>query len=733
MGKSSKPTIGYRHYMTLYMGHSHSNDHLSRIEIGGELAWEGKFEGSGTIEIDKPELFGGDKREGGVVGSLTIRQGDADQLPHPLLQSLVDGPWPAARGLCTSVFDGQVGAMNPYLKLWKQRWGAFTAGWSTPVWQPDLVKVGDCGKNPMHILYQAFTDTNWGMGWSTEVIDEASWLAAAQTLYDEGFGLCLPYRLSTPIGEYISIINSHIAGEWAPDPFTGKVTYRLIRADYDVDSLPVLDGSNIISVDAWDQALLDGSTNEVTVVGHDAETNKDISITDQNGANIQAQKRVIAVKRQFPGLWNADLVSRVAARECAAASALQQRMRLTVKRNLWGIKRGDVYALSNARRGVVRMPVRILEVDYGTRTDTRIGLVVAQDIPGMAQTTYVTPSSSVWAAPDAAPKPLPEQKVYEASYRDLAGSLSAAELATVEADAGFVVALGSRPAGVNYNYMIATRIGSAEFAITGEGDFTPNGVLVAAIGKTDTSIVVQAGRGLDLVTLGSQVLIGDECCRLDAFNPTTGAATIARACVDSVRATHAAGTRVWFSDIYNGRVNTEFTEGESIDVKLLCRTRLGTLNAALATASTVTMARRQSRPYPPGRVRIAGSAAPASVTGEFTVTWTHRNHIVQADQLVEGDAGSITPPPDQRYGLRVLGAGGAVLVERDDIAGDTATVDLAASGTVTVVLYSINDSDESLQRHEITFAYTAGSATAHSISAPAWTPVQIVIDGGSIM
>ena len=296
-----------------------------------------------------------------------------------------------------------------------------------------------------------------------------------------------------------------------------------------------------------------------------------------------------------------------------AASTLPTRIRLVVKRTVWGIKRGDVYALSWARRGVSRMPVRVLDVDEGTRTDSKIGLLVTQDLSGMADASYIRPVLTAWVPPDTAPKPLPAQAVHEASYRDLAGHLNAADLAAVETDAGYVVTLGARPSGPAYNYVIAARTSGAPFKEVGSGDFSPTGVLVDAITKTSTVVTLQSGLDLDLVQIGSQMLIDTECCRVDAINVATGVVTIARGCVDTVPAAHEVGARVWFADAYNGSIPTEYTAGETVDVKLLCRTMRGTLDQALATTLSVTLDQRQSRPYPPGRVRVAGVVAPVSV------------------------------------------------------------------------------------------------------------------------
>jgi F5/8 type C domain len=674
MGKSSKPTIGYRHYMGLYMGESLPNDYLSAIDVGGEIAFEGEFSGSGTININKPMLFGGDKKEGGIVGTLTIRQGEATQMPDPYLQSQVAGPWPAGRGLCTTIYNGQVGAMNPYIKLWKKRWGAFFAGWTTPVWQPTLLKIGR-GKNPMHILYQCFTDLEWGIGFSTTQIDEASFLAAAQTLHSESFSLCLPYRRSTAIGEYIEIINNHIGGQWATDPRTGKITYRLFRDDYDVATLPLIDESNIVKMESWQTALLDSGTNEVTVVGRDPVTNKDISATYQNPANVQAQGRVIAAKKQFPGLWNDDLLTRVAARETIAASALLSRIKVTVKRDLWGVKRGDVLAISWARKGIVRMPVRVLEVDEGTRTDSKIGLLLVQDISGMSQTSYVKPSVSMWVPPDTTPKPVAAQRVYEASYRDLSGYLRPADLAILSGDAGYVVALGARPAGVSYNFVIESRTGAAEFQEVGSGDFSATGLLATALSLTSTAITLTTARDLDLVKVGTEIIIGTEHCRVDAINATTATATIARGCVDTVPVSHSAGTRVWFSDIYLGADSTEYLDGETVDLKLLSRTQRGTLDPALATTASVTLDQRQYRPYPPGQLRINGAAYPASITGPLVVSWAHRHRLLQADQLVDTQGGSIGPEAGTTYTVRLYDQTGTLRRTAVGVTGTSYTWD----------------------------------------------------------
>ena len=739
MGKSSKPTIGYRHFMYLYMGESIGpNDYLAGIKVGGQPVFEGELAGSRTLPINLPQLFGGDKKEGGLVGTLQIRMGEADQLPVPYLQQQVPGPWPAGRGLCTTLYRGMVGAMNPYLKLWAKRWGRFTQGWSTPVWQPSLARIGR-GMNAAHIHYQCFTDTVWGVGLDPALIDASSFLRAAEQLHDEQFGLCLGWRRGDSIGSFLQMVNNHVGGLWAFDPMLGKFVYRLFRPDYDVATLPLLDETSVLELESWQTPLLDGSVNEVTVLGRDCVTNLDIAATFQNMANVQAQGRVVADRRALPGLWNRSLCERVAARETGAASSLLQRIKLTVDRRWWGVKRGDVLALSWQRKGVQRMPVRVLEVDEGTRTDGALALLLMQDLDGMAATTYLRPVIGPWTPPDTRPQPLPAQRLVEATYRDLAGRLRPADLALIEDDAGFVVALGARPNGPAYGYTLTTRTTGGTFEEVASGDFSAVATLAGALGPTDTRVQLADMRDIDLVVVGTEALIDEELVRIDAVDAVAGTLTFARGCVDTVPAAHAEGVRVWCTDTYVGADPSEYLAGETVEAKLLTRTQQGTLDAALAPIAQVRLDARHSRPYPPGQLRINGSAWPVSSFARLAIAWAHRDRVLQGDRLIEHEAGSIGPEPGTTTTVRIVHAhNGAVLHETTGIAGTSHTHDLllANDATIRVEIETRRGALSSRQKHVRVLNCECGEklANADFDTQAAWTLGSgwSIVGGGAI-
>jgi hypothetical protein len=74
---------------------------------------------SGTIYINAPEVFGGDKKEGGVQGFVDVMFGEATQGANAYLQNILGAAMPAFRGVLSIVAKQvYVASLNPYLKPW---------------------------------------------------------------------------------------------------------------------------------------------------------------------------------------------------------------------------------------------------------------------------------------------------------------------------------------------------------------------------------------------------------------------------------------------------------------------------------------------------------------------------------------------------------------------------------------------------------------------------------------
>lgn len=160
MGSSKSVTIGFKYYMGLFMGLGRGPvDELVEIQVGDKTAWSGSVTSSQRITINKPGLFGGDKKEGGINGTLDVMMGEPTQVAPSLLASMLGGAVPAFRGMFTLFFDGQVSAMTPYLKTWKMRQRRAMMGWDGAVWYAAKVRIilADEDDNPIHAMNPALS------------------------------------------------------------------------------------------------------------------------------------------------------------------------------------------------------------------------------------------------------------------------------------------------------------------------------------------------------------------------------------------------------------------------------------------------------------------------------------------------------------------------------------------------------------------------------------------------
>jgi hypothetical protein len=120
-GGSKSVTIGYKYELGIHMALCHGPiDSITRIEVDRRIAWEGLNTG-GVIDVNAPTLFGGNDREGGVSGKVSIEMGADDQTPNSYLQSVLGSDVPAFRGVTCAVLERCYVGNNPYLKPWSFR------------------------------------------------------------------------------------------------------------------------------------------------------------------------------------------------------------------------------------------------------------------------------------------------------------------------------------------------------------------------------------------------------------------------------------------------------------------------------------------------------------------------------------------------------------------------------------------------------------------------------------
>lgn len=204
MGGSSKQTVGYRYRYALQWGLTFGPcDAFLRWVAGGREAWRGRVTESSAFTVSAPELWGGDSKEGGVDGTLTINMGGPTQAPDAGLAETMGHAQPAYRGKLTAWFKGVFGAMNPYPKESEFLVERILSGWEgDECWYPEKAKILVKGASA-----PAAVDDNWrykvettpSNDYSAPTFDDSSWAEAPG-----GFGSSAPPGSTLPVGTFVS-------------------------------------------------------------------------------------------------------------------------------------------------------------------------------------------------------------------------------------------------------------------------------------------------------------------------------------------------------------------------------------------------------------------------------------------------------------------------------------------------------------------------------------------------
>jgi hypothetical protein len=89
--------IGYRYLFGIHMGIGRGPvDELCEIKVGDRTAWSGSVTENQSISVDAYNLFGGEKKEGGIQGTLEVMMGGPAQVAPTGLRGLFGANVPAA-------------------------------------------------------------------------------------------------------------------------------------------------------------------------------------------------------------------------------------------------------------------------------------------------------------------------------------------------------------------------------------------------------------------------------------------------------------------------------------------------------------------------------------------------------------------------------------------------------------------------------------------------------------
>lgn len=685
----SAPT-GHKYFMSIFMGVCRGIDDLVEIKIGDKTAWTGNIgsDNKVTVAINKPNLFGGDDSEGGIVGKLIIMKGAADQDVLTELEQMWgtvieeghyidDGGYynssvwvppviepavvPAFRGVVTFLYDGVICSNSPYPKPWSFRVRRSTSGWDGAVWYPAkaVISLNDDkikAMNAAHIIYEAQTNRAWGRGFSASQLDLTSFQIAADKLYNEGFGICLAWRRQDSLSEFIQQIVDTIGAALFLDRLTGLWKLVLIREDYDVDTLPIYNSSNgLLNITEDNNAANDVAANQTNVTYRDPITNEDQPVRAENIASIQ-KYGVISENKTYSGIPTQALAGRITARDMKIAQAGLKKFKLEFDRRAFQMQPMSVFKINAQEQGIDSIVLRAVRVEHNDITEGKITVTCVQDVFGLAETNFINHQPSLHQPPITTAQQVTDPVIYEVPFFELLQDFSASDLVSKSGQGIFAVA-AAKPSSLHISFdLLAKTSTEVSYNNVGTSDFTFISAIATAIGQTAAAVTCILAAPIKDVVVGDRAMIGSEIVRIDAIDLIANTVTIARGCIDTEPQSHAAGTKFLVYSGLTNAANRIFSIGQTANLKIITRTASDSLNPTTATVYTAQSSNRLSRPYPPANVKINATYFPeeTDVTDGLVITWEHRNRLTQkVPSFIES---SSTVEAGTTYNLKIFDA-----------------------------------------------------------------------------
>lgn len=795
MGKQKKPKVPVVDYsLSVHMGIALGPlDSITEVWTGEKLAWSGEQITQGDVLIRNLNLYGGPEREGGVEGIMHYLPGGQSQIIPENIASkfgLTSDTMPAFRGVTTAFFHGGIGTENesgldPAVIGWLLGVNIRSAfpGGSSPngvkgkpgfYWQsqnPNLktvwirarraakgldpglaiienvVQVEDSNSvsgqrevvykdaNGAHIIYECLTNTDFGMGATGAMIDEASFLIAAQTLYDERFGLSMMWTQQDTIENFVTEVLDHIQATLFVNPKTGLITIKLLRDDYVAEEAQLFTPDNCI-VQKFARKGEGEIINEITVTYTNPVNEEEVTITQQNLAGIASAGGIVPDGRNYYGIRRTDLAAMVLNRDLRSAGIPLAKCEMVVNREGWTLTPGSVLRLTYPEHGLNEVVFRVGAINYGRSKDTTIRVTLTEDVFGYDPGDYVIPSTTQWRDTSQQPEPFAFEKIVTLPY------YMARQIDDLDEGVAFIGALAAptQSDAWGFDLLVQTTLsdGTLSYELSGRKSISGRAVTNVDLDAEATSLVnvdtffSEETEAADVLA-GGFLFVGDgdetEQEVIYVRNPSSnsgGLYVFDRGMLDTVPRAWPAGTPVWFVDptvvFYD---DSDYVVGANYNFKFLTRTSLGRLEEEDAPVVVGTISERPHLPNRPANVRVLGEAwdepsSPPSLLddsnsagGLIDITWARRNRDYEDSTLLRWTDGDIAPPAGVVTRISVYALDRTTLwFTADTLEADTSyNLDPAEfDGPVGVVRVTSVDADgnESLQGHEITVRVRSG-------------------------
>ena len=258
-----------------------------------------------------------------------------------------------------------------------------------------LGRLGD-DENPAEAIYEILKNELWGCDYTDDRIDIESLLSLGVVCEQEGLGVSLCMDTTQPCNVYINSILQHINGVKYDDPVTGKLTFYLIRDDFDANSLRLFDVSNCESCEYtrmdWSETKSSVTVNFINA--SDKYVDSSFLMNDPSNRYITGYYTETSVDGSyFTEAKNAKWLASVTLLSCGYPLSA---VNLVVNRSAYDLKIGEPFKLTWNPYGIVNAIYRVVDIDYSNISNGSISLSAIEDVFSFQRLSYSRPEDLSW-------------------------------------------------------------------------------------------------------------------------------------------------------------------------------------------------------------------------------------------------------------------------------------------------------------------------------------------------
>lgn len=278
-----------------------------------------------------------------------------------------------------------------------------------------LGRLGD-DENPAEAIYEILMNENWGCNYEKDRIDIPSLVKLGAITEIEGLGVsCLINNIATA-GSYINKILDHINGVCYDDPKTGKLTFKLLRDNFDEDTLPIFNTTNCESLEF---TRLDWSetSSAIQTTFTSADNKFDTStLTVSDIANVLITKNYTEVNKDCQYFTTAQNARTYAQTQLLSAAYPLAAVQIKCNRIAYDITVGDPIIVNWKPYGIVKQIFRVTDIDYASLTEEEISITAVEDVFSFGKVDYEYSDAPQWTTPIQKPKAFRCTKFMEMPY-----------------------------------------------------------------------------------------------------------------------------------------------------------------------------------------------------------------------------------------------------------------------------------------------------------------------------